>query len=169
VEGIAFVMDKSVSCRGVPRHPGTPGSFPGSASGFEHVGSGGWDRVGVHGRLHHVILDSAEPRALAEFWSALLGQPITYDSLDFVVVSADDTTSGLAFQRAPDHRAPTWPDPAVPQQIHLDVMVEDVAEATPVVLALGATRLDDDGVFADPAGHPFCLIPRPAWAAPLPD
>jgi hypothetical protein len=38
----------------------------------------------------------------------------------------------------------------VPQQIHLDVMVED-------------------GVFADPAGHPFCLIPRPAWAAPLPN
>jgi hypothetical protein len=106
---------------------------------------------------------------LAEFWSALLDQPITFDSADFVVVSADDTTSGLAFQRAPDHRAPTWPDPAVPQQIHLDVMVEDVAAATPVALGLGAIRLDDGGVFADPAGHPFCLIPRPAWAPPLPD
>jgi hypothetical protein len=123
----------------------------------------------VHGRLHHVILDCAQPRVLAEFWSALLGRPITFDSADFVVVAADTTTSGLAFQRAPDHRPPTWPDPAVPQQIHLDVMVEDVAEATPAVLALGATRLGDDGVFADPAGHPFCLIPRPAWAAPLPD
>jgi hypothetical protein len=47
------------------------------------------------------------------------------------------------------------------------VMVEDVA--APVVLELGATRLDGAGVFADPAGHPFCLIPRPGWAAPLTD
>jgi catechol 2,3-dioxygenase-like lactoylglutathione lyase family enzyme len=123
----------------------------------------------VHGRLHHVILDCPEPAALAAFYSALLGQAVTYDSPDFVVVSPDATSSGLAFQRAPDHRSPTWPDPEVPQQIHLDVMVEDVAAAARFVLDLGATRLDDDGVFADPAGHPFCLIPRPGWAAPLRD
>ncbi|MDQ1661529.1 MAG: hypothetical protein QOJ68_1509 [Blastococcus sp.] len=123
----------------------------------------------MHGRLHHVILDCPEPRGLAEFYSVLLSLPVTYDSADFVVVAADSTSSGLAFQRAPDHRAPTWPDPAIPQQIHLDVMVESVAEAEPVVLGLGATRLPGDGVFADPAGHPFCLIPRPAWAPPLPD
>jgi catechol 2,3-dioxygenase-like lactoylglutathione lyase family enzyme len=123
----------------------------------------------VHGRLHHVILDCPEPRALADFYAALLGQSVTYDSADFVVVSADATTSGLAFQRAPGHRAPTWPDPAVPQQVHLDVMVENVAEAEPFVLGLGATRLIGDCVFADPAGHPFCLIPRPDWAPPLPD
>jgi catechol 2,3-dioxygenase-like lactoylglutathione lyase family enzyme len=119
------------------------------------------------GRLHHVILDSRDPRALARFYSQLLGRPITYDSDDFVVISANDTSSGLAFQLAPDHRPPTWPDPTVPQQIHLDVMVEDVAEATPKVLALGATKLDGDDVFADPAGHPFCLIKRPSWAAPI--
>jgi len=56
----------------------------------------------------------------------------------------------------------------VPQQMHLDVMVEDVEAAAPRVLALGARRLDGD-VFADPAGHPFCLIRRPAWAPPLPE
>jgi len=119
------------------------------------------------GRLHHLVVDCPDPMTSARFWSALLGRPITYESDDFVVVAEDDTTSGLAFQRAPDHRAPTWPDPAVPQQLHLDVMVDDVAEATPRVLALGATRLDGDGVFADPAGHPFCLIPRPGWASPV--
>lgn len=122
----------------------------------------------MRGRLHHLIVDCPDPAALARFYSALLGQPVTYESDDFVVVSADDTTSGLAFQRAPDQRASTWPDPAVPQQMHLDVMVEDVAAATPHVLALGAVRLEE-GVFADPAGHPFCLIPRPAWAEPLTD
>jgi catechol 2,3-dioxygenase-like lactoylglutathione lyase family enzyme len=119
------------------------------------------------GRLHHLIVDCPDPKELARFYSALLGQPITFDSDDFVVVSTNDTSSGLAFQLAPDHRPPTWPDPAVPQQLHLDVMVEDVAAATPLVLAIGATELDE-GVFADPAGHPFCLIKRPAWAPPIP-
>jgi hypothetical protein len=45
-------------------------------------------------------------------------------------------------------------------------MVDDVAEAAPKVLELGARRLQD-GVFADPAGHPFCLIPQPGWAPPV--
>lgn len=120
----------------------------------------------MHGRLHHVILDCPDPHALAVFYSALLGQDITYDSPDFVV-AADDRTSGLAFQLAPDHRPPTWPSSEVPQQLHLDVMVEDVAAATPDVLALGARKLDGNDVFADPAGHPFCLVRRPPWAAAL--
>jgi catechol 2,3-dioxygenase-like lactoylglutathione lyase family enzyme len=119
------------------------------------------------GRLHHVILDCPDPHALAAFYSGLLGEPITYADDDFVVVAPDDTTSGLAFQRSPDQRPASWPDPAVPQQIHFDVMVDDVAAAHDEVLALGATKLDGDDVYADPAGHPFCLIKRPGWAAPL--
>jgi len=120
------------------------------------------------GRLHHVILDCPDPRALAGFYSALLGHPITYDDGDFAVVAADDHTSGLAFQRAPGHRRPTWPGPDIPQQIHLDVMVDDLSGAREAVLARGATELPaGDHVFADPAGHPFCLIPRPGWAPPI--
>jgi catechol 2,3-dioxygenase-like lactoylglutathione lyase family enzyme len=119
------------------------------------------------GRLHHLIVDCPDPAELARFYAALLGQPITYESDDFVVVAANDTTSGLGFQRAEDQRASTWPDPAIPQQMHLDVMVESVADATPRVLELGAVQLDG-AVFADPAGHPFCLIPRPGWAEPIP-
>lgn len=72
--------------------------------------------VAMIGRMHHVALDCRDPAALAEFYSRLLGQPITYRSDDWVVVAANDTTSGLAFQLAPEHRPPTWPDPAVPQQ-----------------------------------------------------
>ena len=52
------------------------------------------------GRRHHLIMDCPDPLALATFYSELLGQPITYRSDDFVVVSDDDTTSGLAFQLA---------------------------------------------------------------------
>jgi catechol 2,3-dioxygenase-like lactoylglutathione lyase family enzyme len=120
------------------------------------------------GRLHHVIFDCPDPLALATFYSRLLGSPITYQDEDFVVVSTTDRASGIAFQRAPDQRPATWPDPAVPQQIHLDVMVEDVAGSYDAVLALGATKLDGGDVFADPAGHPFCLIKRPGWAPPIP-
>lgn len=116
------------------------------------------------GRLHHLIVDAADPQSCAAFWSAVLGQPITYDDGDFVVVSVDDRHSGMAFQRAPDHVAPTWPDPAIPQQSHLDVAVADVEEARRQVLELGARPLGGD-VYADPAGHPFCLIPRPGWMA----
>jgi len=122
----------------------------------------------MRARLHHLIIDCPDPSALARFYAALLDLQVTYESDDFVVVSVNDQTSGLAFQRAPDHRAPTWPDPTIPQQMHLDVMVESVAEATPYVLGLGATQLADE-VFTDPAGHPFCLIPRPGWAEPLAD
>ena len=81
-----------------------------------------------------------------------------------------DRSSGLGFQLAPGNPEPTWPDDAVPQQFHIDVMVDDLDVATERVLALGALRLEPSGqdqhsyVFADPAGHPFCLIPRPSWA-----
>jgi catechol 2,3-dioxygenase-like lactoylglutathione lyase family enzyme len=120
------------------------------------------------GRLHHVVLDCPEPAALADFYSRLLGQPITYQSDDWVVVAANSASSGLAFQLAPGHSRPTWPDPSVPQQFHLDIMVEDVAASGPLVLALGARKLSGEDVYADPAGHPFCLIRRPEWAPPIP-
>jgi catechol 2,3-dioxygenase-like lactoylglutathione lyase family enzyme len=122
------------------------------------------------GRLHHVVLDCPDPVSLASFYSQLLGQPITYQSDDWVVVAANDQSSGLAFQLAVDHEPPTWPDPRVPQQFHLDIMVEDPSSAGPRVVRLGATRLKGgENVYADPAGHPFCLIRRPSWATPILD
>jgi len=123
------------------------------------------------GRMHHVVIDCPDPRALARFYSELFGLPITYTSDDWVVVATNDTTSGLAFQRALDHQPPEWPDPARPQQVHLDVMVDDHAEAAARVLACGARSLSTPvtkaNVYADPAGHPFCLISRPGWAPPV--
>ena len=123
---------------------------------------------GAIGRLHHVIVDCPDPAALADFYTELLGLPVTYQDDDFVVISTDDTTSGVAFQRAPDHQPPQWPDPARPQQVHFDVMVDDLVEADARVRAIGAVPLaSGDHVYADPAGHPFCLIPRPGWAPPI--
>jgi catechol 2,3-dioxygenase-like lactoylglutathione lyase family enzyme len=125
----------------------------------------------VIGRLHHLVIDCPDPRGLAQFYSRLLGQPVTFAEDDFVVVSRDSHTSGLAFQLAPDLVPSSWPDPERPQQMHLDVMVDDIDEAEAAVLIIGARRLSEPGagsrVFADPAGHPFCLIPRPVWAEPV--
>jgi catechol 2,3-dioxygenase-like lactoylglutathione lyase family enzyme len=63
------------------------------------------------GRPHHTIVDCPDPAALAAFYAELLGLPITYADPTFVVVSVDDTTSGIAFQLAPDHAPPAWPNP----------------------------------------------------------
>lgn len=123
------------------------------------------------GRLHHVVIDCPDPVALAGFYTELIGMPIVYSDDEWVVISRDDTTSGIAFQRADGYQPPDWPDPSRPQQFHLDIMVDDPAAAEPLACALGATRLNEGvhgpRIFADPAGHPFCLINRPGWAPPI--
>lgn len=121
--------------------------------------------IGV-GRLGSVVLDCPEPRLLADFYGALLGWRLVRDEEDWAEVRPP-SGPGLAFQLAPDHVAPTWPDTTVPQQVHLDVEVGDVEAAEAAVLALGATStgIPDPAehpgttfrVYRDPAGHPFCL------------
>ena len=115
------------------------------------------------GRRYHVVIDCPDSGALAGFYSELLGLPITYRSDYWVVIADNDHTSGFAFQLAPDHQPPAWPDPARPQQFHIDVMVEDPDTAALQVLAIGGARIPHaDHVYTDPAGHPFCLcwVPR---------
>ncbi|MFG2191259.1 VOC family protein [Streptomyces sp. NPDC048639] len=120
------------------------------------------------GTLHCVVLDCPDPQALAAFYQSVLGgevdRPVSGWSLDDDWSTLHTGGQVLAFQRALDHRPPRWPDPEHPQQFHLDVGVEDLDRAEREVLALGATALDaGDGkrswrVYADPAGHPFCLV-----------
>jgi catechol-2,3-dioxygenase len=52
-----------------------------------------------------------DPDALAAFYSALLGLPVTYREGDWIVVAAGDVASVLAFQHAPGNEPPTWPRP----------------------------------------------------------
>ncbi|WP_199736358.1 VOC family protein [Micromonospora sp. HM5-17] len=118
------------------------------------------------GQLRSVVIDCPDTRALATFYSELLGLPITYDGGDeddgwIVLGGGPGEHPRLAFQRAPGLQEPRWPDPNRPQQFHLDVTVDDIEAAEAKVLRLGATRLPGGGpgfrVYADPAGHPFCL------------
>jgi len=111
------------------------------------------------GQLSSVVLDCRDPHGLARFYSELLGWPVTRVDGDWVDIG--NGQARLSFQHAPDHQPPRWPDPAFPQQLHLDIRVDDVAAAEATVLALGGTRLPSTEpgfrVYADPAGHPFCL------------
>ncbi len=114
------------------------------------------------GRLKTVVLDAADMGAEAQFWSQVLDIPVVHQDDDWTTLEGRGVR--LAVQLAPDHVPPQWPDPAHPQQLHLDVQVDDPDEAEQRVLALGARRLPDPAdagdfrVFADPAGHPFCLV-----------
>ncbi|MFI6691209.1 VOC family protein [Streptomyces sp. NPDC050433] len=112
-----------------------------------------------------VALDCPDPAALAEFYQGVLGGGISRDSEEWWELREPGGTR-IAFQLAPGHRAPDWPRAdANSQQAHLDFDVTDMEAAQEKVLALGATALDldDQGgkrgfrVYADPAGHPFCL------------
>ncbi|MET9346376.1 VOC family protein [Streptomyces termitum] len=120
-------------------------------------------------RLQCVVLDCPDVRELAGFYRSLLGgevnRPDPRWSLDddWATLHLDDGFV-LAFQRVADHRPPSWPDPARPQQFHLDLGVADLERAQEEALGRGAVLLDggDGGrswrVLADPAGHPFCLV-----------
>jgi len=67
----------------------------------------------------------------------------------------------VMFQQIEEYTPPRWPDPDAPQQAHLDIQVDDLDAGEARALELGATRLPGGErkfrVFADPAGHPFCL------------
>jgi hypothetical protein len=125
------------------------------------------------GRLGTVVLEARDPAGLAGFYSGVLDLPVIGDDRDWVDIGQAGATR-LSVQRAPGHQPPVWPDPASSMQFHLDIEVDDIGTAEQQVLALGAVRLpggsaeeeargerapSDTGfrVYADPAGHPFCL------------
>ncbi|MFL4904561.1 VOC family protein [Streptomyces sp. MMS24-I2-30] len=118
----------------------------------------------AYAKLGVVVLDCPDPRALADFYAGVLGGTVETDSADATWVDLKvPGGQALAFQAAPGYVPPTWPTPDQSQQCHLDLVVEDLDTAEQGVLALGATPLDTDDrsrsfrVYADPAGHPFCL------------
>ena len=132
-------------------------------------------------RLRQVVLDTTDARALAEFYRLLLdlhyrpgdappppGQP-DVNGADWLVLWDDTNTPRLAFQQVADLPRVTWPHGRHPQMLHLDLTVpspEDLLAQHTRALELGATLLHDRfedpeeplRVYADPAGHPFCVF-----------
>ncbi len=131
--------------------------------------------------LRAVVLDTTDARTLAEFYRQLLGfsyrlgdeppaegQPDPQGG-DWLVLMDGAGEARLAVQQVSEQATPTWPEPAVPQQLHLDLTVTSVDELIVQhqrALSFGATvlqdRFDDEAeplyVYADPAGHPFRIF-----------
>jgi predicted enzyme related to lactoylglutathione lyase len=105
-------------------------------------------------------IDAPDASALARFYADLMGLEVTYDGPEGALIAGDGQS--VMFQQVSDYTAPAWPDPARPQQAHLDIAVDDLDAGEARALELGATRLPGEfagwRVFADPAGHPFCLV-----------
>jgi predicted enzyme related to lactoylglutathione lyase len=107
-----------------------------------------------------VTIDCPDPAALAAFYAALFDWPVPEGDGDFVALDPPGGGTALTFQRAAGFVAPTWPDPAVQQQMHLDLAVGDLDAAHERAIELGARHLDSQQkfrVYADPVGHTFCL------------
>ena len=117
------------------------------------------DGVGPVMGLFAVTIDAPDASALARFYAALLGMEVTYEGPEGALITGDGES--VMFQQVSEYDPPRWPDPAYPQQAHLDISVDDLDAGETRALELGASRLEGDGstwrVFADPAGHPFCL------------
>jgi catechol-2,3-dioxygenase len=135
--------------------------------------------------LAAVVLDCADARLLAEFYRQLLG--LSYRAgdeppeegnpdergRDWLVLTDPGGSARIAFQQVDAHRQSTWPDNAVPQQLHLDMTVPSIEQleiqhrrATELGARLLQDRSHDEEeplrVYADPAGHPFCIFFAPS-------
>jgi len=118
---------------------------------------------------HVVVFDAADLATESAFWAGMLGGRVLPDDRWHSVFDGQDRWV-IGVQLAPDHVPPEWPD-GNPQQVHLDLHVEDAASAHAKAVALGArlllaaedlTAAEGHQVYADPAGHPFCL----GWGHP---
>jgi len=119
------------------------------------------DGVGSVMDLFAVTIDAPDASALGRFYGELTGMDMAYDGPEGAMLAGDGRY--VMFQQiGADYRPPRWPDPAHPQQAHLDLAVRDMDAAEAEAIKLGASRLDAGGehfrVFTDPAGHPFCFV-----------
>jgi predicted enzyme related to lactoylglutathione lyase len=112
-----------------------------------------------------VVVDAADVPAVSAFWAGLFGGTVETDGDDWHNVLVDGECR-LAVQLAPNHVPPDWPNGTPQQQIHLDLSIDDIRAAHEEAVVLGARLLQPAEdlsapsgfqVYADPAGHPFCL------------
>jgi predicted enzyme related to lactoylglutathione lyase len=111
-------------------------------------------------RFPSIVLDCPDARALATFYGALLDWKV--DASDDWAEIRADYGQCICFQQVEGYTPPQWPGQQLPQQMHLDLMVEDLDAGEAAVLELGAAKAAHQPgttfrVFLDPAGHPFCL------------
>ena len=115
-----------------------------------------------------IVFDASDMEAESAFWAGMFGGRVLPDGDWHNVIDSDDRWV-IGVQYAPNHVPPAWPEGS-PQQVHLDFHVTDAEATHERAMALGARLLKDGDpttaegyrVYADPAGHPFCI----GWGQP---
>ena len=111
--------------------------------------------------VQHITIDCKDPYALAGFWSAVTGRPLSEEDFpgDPEVLIALPAGPGLLFIRVPEPKS-------VKNRVHLDLQPDTTRDAeVERLLGLGAALVSDmrrpDGkgwvVLADPEGNEFCV------------
>jgi hypothetical protein len=112
-------------------------------------------------RLSSVALDCPDAGELAAFYADITGGRVVVAGDAWATV--DGPGGRIDFQTVQGYVPPGWPGPTPSTQMHLDFVVDDLHAAGARVLDAGATKYEFQPnaehchVYADPAGHPFCL------------
>jgi predicted enzyme related to lactoylglutathione lyase len=115
------------------------------------------------GWLRAVVVDAADPPALAEFWQAVLGVGVVETAPDWIQLKPDRSNTFLAFQPAPDGATPAG------SRARPDLEVQDLDVARARVEELGGRLLEvvharpgeSHYRMADPEGNEFTLVLPP--------
>ncbi|ATY10490.1 VOC family protein [Amycolatopsis sp. AA4] len=110
-----------------------------------------------------ITVDCAEPRRLAEFWTAALGVPVAADYGEFVMLeSPGPGVPRLGLQRVPEPRSGK-------NRVHVDFGADDRAAEVRRLVELGAAELGNHSVpglewtvLEDPEGNVFCVSAKGA-------
>lgn len=120
------------------------------------------DAMTVYIGCPDLLGDQAGNLVVADFYHALLRWHRYEAYGDYFLTRSPRFRIGFNETGWSDVRPPRWPDPDHPQQAHLDILVPDGDAYGKQVIDRGGRLLQGgDGyrIYADPAGHPFCLYP----------
>jgi hypothetical protein len=144
-----------LGCHGYLAKACTPGPAP--EAGPHRQGDG----MPASIRLASVTLDCPDAGRLAAFYAEITGGTVTNLGEHWATVVGPN--GRMDFQTVSGYTPPSWPCAGSSIMMHLDFHVDDRTAAEERVLAAGAVKYEfqpNSGqcyVYADPAGHPFCL------------
>ena len=113
-----------------------------------------------------LVLDCADPAQLVGFWRDALGYREYFSDPSLaVLVPEEGTGSPLVLQGVPEPKAGK-------NRMHLDIVVDDIEPEIARLLALGATRIDEQHQhfgetkwvrMLDPEQNEFCVCTGVEW------
>lgn len=120
------------------------------------------------GKLTQLVLECADAEQLARFWQEVLDLPEPEGDAGWLTLRWEPV-GRLSCHQVDGYQPPPWPGTHGEQHVHFDLLVDDLMSAGLVVEKSGArplTDVMDPGpkawrIYADPAGHPFCLVSTP--------